>query len=106
MAAAILLAAMRRYHRRSHRDGVRRTGMCERGEGMARAKRIGILTGGGDVPGRNSVIKSVTYRATELGFDVYGIRRGWEGLTHQRQGREVDSRYVVHLDRVSTRAID
>jgi ATP-dependent phosphofructokinase / diphosphate-dependent phosphofructokinase len=73
---------------------------------MARAKRIGILTGGGDVPGLNSVIKSVTYRATELGFDVYGIRRGWEGLTHQRPGRELDSQYVVHLDRVSTRAID
>ena len=73
---------------------------------MARAKRIGILTGGGDVPGLNSVIKSVTYRATELGFDVYGIRRGWEGLTHQRPGRELDSQYVVHLDRVTTRAID
>ena len=73
---------------------------------MARAKRIGILTGGGDVPGLNSVIKSVTYRATELGFDVYGIRRGWEGLTHQRQGGELDDEYVVHLDRVTTRAID
>ena len=73
---------------------------------MARADRIGILTGGGDVPGLNSVIKSVTYRATELGFDVYGIRRGWEGLTHQRPGSEPDSTYVVHLDRNSTRAID
>ena len=56
-----------------------------------------------DVPGLNSVIKSVTYRATELGFDVYGIRRGWEGLTHQRPGSEPDSTYVVHLDRNSTR---
>jgi 6-phosphofructokinase len=73
---------------------------------MARADRIGILTGGGDVPGLNSVIKSVTYRATELGFDVYGIRRGWEGLTHQRPGSTPDSTYVVHLDRNSTRAID
>ena len=32
------------------------------------AKRIGILTGGGDVPGLNSVIKSVVYRASEIGF--------------------------------------
>ena len=32
---------------------------------MARRRRIGILTGGGDVPGLNSVIKSVVYRATE-----------------------------------------
>jgi 6-phosphofructokinase 1 len=48
----------------------------------------------------------VTYRATELGFGVIGIRRGWEGLTHQLPGAEPDSRYVVHLDRNSTRAID
>ena len=44
-------------------------------------KRIGILTGGGDVPGLNSVIKEVTYRATENNCEVFGIRRGWEGLT-------------------------
>jgi 6-phosphofructokinase 1 len=73
---------------------------------MARARRIGILTGGGDVPGLNSVIKSVVYRSTELGHEVYGIRRGWEGLTHQRPGAEPDPTYVVPLDRVSTRAID
>jgi len=46
------------------------------------AKRIGILTGGGDVPGLNSVIKSVVYRGAEIGCEVIGIRRGWEGLTH------------------------
>ena len=45
-------------------------------------KRIGILTGGGDVPGLNTVIKSVVYRGAELGCEVVGIRRGWEGLTH------------------------
>jgi ATP-dependent phosphofructokinase / diphosphate-dependent phosphofructokinase len=73
---------------------------------MARPRRIGILTGGGDVPGLNSVIKSVTYRATELGYEVLGIRRGWEGLTHQRPGAELDHDYVVPLDRVSTRTID
>src|SRR5216683_1225189 len=47
---------------------------------MSGTRRIGILTGGGDVPGLNSVIKSVVYRSTELGFDVLGVRRGWEGL--------------------------
>ena len=73
---------------------------------MAEPRRIGILTGGGDVPGLNSVIKSVTYRATELGYEVFGIRRGWEGLTHQRPGPALDGQYVVHLDRVTTRAID
>ena len=44
--------------------------------------RIGILTGGGDVPGLNSVIKGVVYRGTENDCEVVGIRRGWEGLTH------------------------
>ena len=39
---------------------------------MTRTRRIGILTGGGDVPGLNSVIKSVVYRSTELGYDVLG----------------------------------
>ena len=39
-------------------------------------KRIGILTGGGDVPGLNSVIKSVVYRADENNCEVIGIRRG------------------------------
>jgi 6-phosphofructokinase len=72
---------------------------------MAR-RRIGILTGGGDVPGLNSVIKSVTYRATELDLDVIGIRRGWEGLTHVRPGGELDPDYVRPLDRRSTRTID
>ncbi|MDQ3448759.1 MAG: ATP-dependent 6-phosphofructokinase [Chloroflexota bacterium] len=73
---------------------------------MARPRRIGVLTGGGDVPGLNSVIKSVVYRGTELGFEVVGIRRGWEGLTHQRPGAEPDPDYVRPLDRANTRTID
>src|SRR5687768_10241025 len=56
--------------------------------------RVGILTGGGDVPGLNSVIKSVVYRATELGWEALGIRRGWQGLTHQPSGGEPDPDYV------------
>jgi ATP-dependent phosphofructokinase / diphosphate-dependent phosphofructokinase len=73
---------------------------------MVSPRRIGILTGGGDVPGLNAVIKSVVYRATELGYEVVGIRRGWEGLTHQRRGPELDPEYVRILDRTNTRAID
>jgi ATP-dependent phosphofructokinase / diphosphate-dependent phosphofructokinase len=73
---------------------------------MANARRIGILTGGGDVPGLNSVIKSVVYRSTALGYNVLGIRRGWEGLTHLHPGSELDSEYVRPLDRANTRTID
>ncbi|HTC85430.1 MAG TPA: 6-phosphofructokinase, partial [Candidatus Acidoferrum sp.] len=75
---------------------------------MARRRRIGILTGGGDVPGLNSVIKSVTYRATEQGYEVLGIRRGWEGLTHGRPLADGtwDPEYVRPLDRTNTRTID
>lgn len=68
--------------------------------------RIGILTGGGDVPGLNSVIKSVVYRCSELGWDAIGIRHGWQGLTHQAPGAPPDPDYVRPLDRRGTRAID
>jgi ATP-dependent phosphofructokinase / diphosphate-dependent phosphofructokinase len=73
---------------------------------MSRARCIGILTGGGDVPGLNSVIKSVVYKSTELGYQVIGIRRGWEGLTHLRPGPELDPEYLRPLDRANTRGID
>jgi 6-phosphofructokinase len=69
-------------------------------------KRIGILTGGGDVPGLNSVIKSVVYRSTEVGWNVTGIRRGWQGLTHLPGGEDTDGSWVRSLDRRSTRTID
>jgi ATP-dependent phosphofructokinase / diphosphate-dependent phosphofructokinase len=42
--------------------------------------RIGILTGGGDVPGLNAAIKAVVNRAASEGHEVVGIRRGWGGL--------------------------
>jgi 6-phosphofructokinase len=70
-------------------------------------KRVGILTGGGDVPGLNSVIKSVVYRAAEHGAEVVGIRRGWEGLTHlDLDDAASKSRYVLPLTRENTRTID
>ncbi|MBA3236416.1 MAG: 6-phosphofructokinase [Chloroflexi bacterium] len=73
---------------------------------MGASKRIAILTGGGDVPGLNAVIKSVVYRATEVGYASLGIRRGWEGLTHLRPGREPDPDYLRPLDRANTRTIE
>ena len=73
---------------------------------MSEAKTIAILTGGGDVPGLNAVIKSVVYRATEAGHATIGIRRGWEGLTHVRLGPEPDLEYLRPLDRNNTRTIE
>src|SRR5712675_2515457 len=71
------------------------------------AKRIGILTGGGDVPGLNSVIKSVVYRGSEIDCEVIGIRRGWEGLTHVNlEDPASRARYVEPLNRDNTRTID
>src|SRR5499427_5261592 len=70
-------------------------------------KRIGILTGGGDVPGLNSVIKTVTYRSSEDDVEVIGLRRGWEGLTHLNCDDPTSRRrYIMPLDRENTRTID
>ena len=43
------------------------------------AKTIGILTGGGDVPGLNPAMKAVAMGALDLDYRVLGIRRGWGG---------------------------
>lgn len=70
-------------------------------------KRIGILTGGGDVPGLNSVIKNVVYRASEHNIEVVGIRRGWEGLTHVNLDDQASrARYIMPLSRENTRTVD
>ncbi|MGA2511155.1 MAG: 6-phosphofructokinase [Candidatus Acidiferrales bacterium] len=66
--------------------------------------KIGILTGGGDVPGLNPVIKSVVYGASEFGRQVTGIRKGWEGLVNMTG--LTDSTYVRELTRENTRTID
>ena len=58
--------------------------------------RIGVLTGGGDVPGLNAAIRAVARRAFEQGWEVYGIKDGWKGL------RDGD---VAPLDRPATSGI-
>ena len=49
---------------------------------------IGILTGGGDVPGLNPAIRAITIRALREGYKVIGIRRGWAGLTEMIRDKE------------------
>lgn len=52
---------------------------------------IGILTGGGDVPGLNPAIRAVTFRALREGYRVVGIRRGWAGLVDMVRDSEADN---------------
>jgi ATP-dependent phosphofructokinase / diphosphate-dependent phosphofructokinase len=52
---------------------------------------IGILTGGGDVPGLNPAIRGVTFRALREGYRVIGLRRGWAGLMELVRDKQADN---------------
>jgi len=62
---------------------------------MANIKRkkgvIGILTGGGDVPGLNPAIRAITIRATREGYQVIGLRRGWAGAMEIVRDKKADN---------------
>ncbi len=69
--------------------------------------RIGILTGGGDVPGLNPCIKAVALRGMEQGNEVVGIRRGWGGLLWMdRNNPAMIDEHTVKLDFPTVRKID
>ncbi|NIA24170.1 MAG: phosphofructokinase [Gammaproteobacteria bacterium] len=69
--------------------------------------RIGILTGGGDVPGLNPCIKAVVDRVSDEGHEVLGIRRGWGGLLEANPS-DPDSldHHFIPLDRARVRTVD
>lgn len=63
-------------------------------------KLIGILTGGGDCPGLNPAIKSITQTAEENNYCVLGIQDGWRGLSSpEPRVQELNSKLVCHIDR-------
>jgi len=69
--------------------------------------RIGILTGGGDVPGLNSCIKAAVYRAADEGHDMVGIRRGWAGLLYLNPDDPGSfDQHTMLLTKANTRTID
>jgi len=69
--------------------------------------RIGILTGGGDVPGLNACIKAVVNEVAHLGHEVVGIRRGWGGLLNINPDEpETITELTQSLDRNAVRRID
>ncbi|MFL5654565.1 MAG: 6-phosphofructokinase [Ktedonobacteraceae bacterium] len=82
-------------------------------------RTLGVLTGGGDVPGLNPAIKALVYRAETMGVRVIGLRAGWEGITYLDRSRNRDAlifrpeepstwqgSYLMPLTRLNTRAID
>ncbi len=69
--------------------------------------RIGILTGGGDVPGLNPCIKAAVYRAQDAGIEVVGIKRGWGGLLYyDLDSKDGDQQWVTLLNKQNTRTVD
>ncbi len=58
---------------------------------------IGILTGGGDVPGLNPAIRAVTIRALREGYQVIGIRRGWAGILEMVRDKKADNKYNFEI---------
>jgi len=71
------------------------------------AKRVGILTGGGDVPGLNAAIKQFVWRMEEEGYEVLGLRRGWGALLNVKPYHDADnSSWLLPLTRANTRTID
>lgn len=67
---------------------------------------IGILTGGGDVPGLNPAIRAVTIRALREGYQVIGIRRGWAGAIDIIRDKEADNsnNYQVLTEEIVNKA--
>ncbi|PLX99782.1 MAG: phosphofructokinase, partial [Desulfuromonas sp.] len=73
---------------------------------MGRKKTIGILTGGGDVPGLNPAIRAVTIRALREGYRVVGIRRCWAGLVEIVRDEKADNShcYIELTESIVNRA--
>jgi 6-phosphofructokinase len=70
-------------------------------------RRVGVLTGGGDVPGLNPAIKGIVEAGIVEGYEILGICRGWEGLTHINfEDPHSTARYTMMLNRDNTRTID
>jgi 6-phosphofructokinase len=69
--------------------------------------RIGILTGGGDVPGLNAAIKAVVIRAAAQGHEVIGLRGGWAGLLYANPDHpESLEEFIQPMDTAWVRTID
>src|SRR5216683_2879181 len=82
-------------------------------------RSLGVLTGGGDVPGLNAAIKALAYRAETMGIHIMGLREGWKGITYLNRSHSIESQifnhevpitwqdgYLMPLHRRNTRTIE
>ncbi len=74
--------------------------------GMGKKGTIGILTGGGDVPGLNPAIRAVTIRALREGYQVIGLRKGWSGITEiiRDKGADNSEHYMILSEQLVNKA--
>ena len=68
--------------------------------------RIGVLTGGGDVPGLNTCKKTIVHSAEKNNIKVIGIRRGWAGLLNYNIQTNSTNTNCISLNKANTRKID
>jgi 6-phosphofructokinase 1 len=73
-------------------------------QGSKKKGTIGILTGGGDVPGLNPAIRAVTIRALREGYQVIGLRKGWSGITEIVRDKNADN--SEHFDILSEQIVN
>ncbi len=89
------------------------------GQTLKPIRSLGVLTGGGDVPGLNAAIKALVYRAEPMGIRVVGLRAGWKDISYIDRSRNIESlifnaedpstwqdSYLMPLNRLNTRTID
>ena len=75
-------------------------------QGSRKKGTIGILTGGGDVPGLNPAIRAVTIRALREGYQVIGLRKGWSGITEIIRDKNADNseHFIVLTEQIVNKA--
>jgi 6-phosphofructokinase len=75
-------------------------------QGIKKKGTIGILTGGGDVPGLNPAIRAVTVRALREGYQVIGLRKGWAGITQIVRDKNADNsdHFIILSEQIVNKA--
>ena len=75
-------------------------------QGIKKKGTIGILTGGGDVPGLNPAIRAVTIRALREGYQVIGLRKGWSGITEIIRDKNADNseHFIILTEQIVNKA--